>query len=223
MDGNSLTLSAGGNAGGGVEVRMLEGEPMSSPETEELLTHLELGSANLSAEERQSLESLLVSYRNIFDLTSEELGATQLVTNLIDTGDHRPIKQQVCWTPFALRAKVDQLVHEMLDQQVIEPSESPWASPIVLVQKWDEGIRFCVDYGKLSQVTKLDEFPLLRIDDMLDRLAGAQYFFTLDFACGYWRVEMEQSSKEKTAFTTYYGLNQLRKMPFSLVNAPAPF
>jgi hypothetical protein len=73
----------------------------------------------------------------------------------------------------------------MLDQRVIEPSESPWASPIVLVQKRDGGVRFCVDYRKLNRVTKLNEFPLLRIDDTLDLLTGSRLFSTLDLASSY--------------------------------------
>ena len=74
----------------------------------------------------------------------------------------------------------------MLDQRVIEPSSSPWASPIVLVQKKDGGVRFCVDYRRLNSLTKLDEFPLPCIDDTLDLLTGQKYFTTLDLAAGDW-------------------------------------
>ena len=75
-------------------------------------------------------------------------------------------------TPFALRNKVDEMVQEMLTQEVIQPSQSPWASPIVLVKKKDGGIRFCVEYRQLNQVTKLDVFPLphIAIDDTLELL-----------------------------------------------------
>ena len=97
------------------------------------------------------------------------------MTHTINSGEHAPIRQPVRRTPFALWAKVEEMVTEMLDQGVIELSTSPWASPIVLVKKKDGGIRFCVDYRKLNRVTKLDEFPLPHIDDTLDMLAGTQY------------------------------------------------
>ena len=118
---------------------------------------------------------------------------------------------------------MDELVEEMLNQGVVEASESPWASPIVLVQKKDGGVWFCIDYRKLNQITKLDEFPLPRIDDTLDLLASSCHFSAPDLASGYWQVVMDPDSKEKTAFTTYAGLYQFKKMPFGLVNAPATF
>ena len=81
----------------------------------------------------------------------------------------------------------------------------------------------CVSACKLNKNTKLDEFPLPRIDDTLDLLAGARYFTTLDLASCYWQVPVEQSSQEKTAFITHSGLYEFRKMPFGLVNAPDTF
>ena len=97
--------------------------------------------------------------------------------------------------PITLRDQVEQMVGEMLSQDIIIPSASPWASPVVLVRKKDGGMRFCVDYRKLNSVTILDEFPLLRIDDTLDLLSGATYFTTLDLASGYWQVPMEKYSQ----------------------------
>ena len=179
--------------------------------------------SHLVKDDRESLQSLLSSYSDVFALDPSELGTTELVTHPINTGQHLPIKQPLRRTPFALRNKVEELVDDMLKQGVIEPSASPWASPIVLVQKKDGGIRFCVDYRKLNQITKLDEFPLPRIDDTLDILNGSKYFSALDLASGYWQVAMDEDSKEKTAFTTFAGLYQFRKMPFGLVNAPATF
>ena len=167
---------------------------------------------HLSPAEEEQLKEMIRKYSDVFALDARELGTTTLVQHVITTGDHTPVRQPARRMPFSLRSDVDRIVGEMLVQGVIEPSSSPWASPVVLVKK-DGGVRFCVDYRRLNHVTKLDEFPLPRIDDTLD-LAGARYFTTLDLASGYWQVAMDPSSQEKTAFATYSGLYGFCKMPF---------
>ena len=188
-----------------------------------VLRALDLSISHLTSTQQQQLRALLQRHCDVFALDSRELGTASIVTHVIDTGNHAPIRQPVRRTPFALRAKVDELVADMLDQGVVQPSSSPWASPIVLVQKKDGSTRFCVDYRKLNQISKLDEFPLPRIDDTLDLLAGTRYFTTLDLASGFWQVSMDKASQEKTAFTTHAGLYEFQKMPFGLANAPATF
>ena len=115
------------------------------------------------------------------------------------------------------------MVMDMLKRGIVRPSDSPWSSPIVLVAKKDGDLRFCVDYRKLNSITKMDAYPMPRIDDALDRLSQTQYFSTLDFASGYWQVKMSPESAEKTAFRTPDGLCEFSVMPFGLCNALATF
>ena len=111
----------------------------------------------------------------------------------------------------------------MLAQDIIEPSESPWSSPIVLVKKKDGSVRFCSDLRLVNLHTLKDAYPLPNIADCLDSLGGCVYFSTLDLASGYWQVEIEECDRPKTAFVTHKGLFQYKVLPFGLTNAPATF
>ena len=184
---------------------------------------LRLENTDLPQEELNQLRSLVEEFGELFALDSSELGSTSVVTHEINTGEHCPVRQHPRRVPFSLRGKVCELIKDMLDQGVVVPSASPWASPIVLVAKKDGSTRFCMDYRKLNAVTKLDVYPLPRIDDSLDLLADAKFFTSLDLASGYWQVGMREESREKTAFTTHAGLFEFTVMPFGLCNAPATF
>ena len=166
---------------------------------------------------------MVEDYHDVFSLNDGERGETDLVEMDINTGESAPTRQTARRLPFAVRQEVAQQLKEMQDSNVIQPSNSPWASPIVLVRKKDGTLRICVDYRKLNSITKSDKFPLPRIDDLLDQLGKSKYFSTLDLAAGFWQIRMSNSSKEKTAFITQNGLFEFQVMPFGLTNAPAVF
>ena len=174
-------------------------------------------------EEKPMLQELLEECHEAFSLEEGERGETDLVQLQIDTGDAQPKRQPVRRIPFAVRQEVAKHLREMQEAGVIQPSNSPWASPIVLVKKKDGSLRFCIDYRQLNSVTKADNFPLPRIDDLLDQLGKSQYFSTLDLATGYWQIRVHPESQEKTAFVTHQGLYQFQVMPFGLCNGPAVF
>ena len=220
-----------------VEVVTLEDEPSGvSIETNNILslsvgqntermrklcTALRLSETPVKLEERDALAMLIARYQDVFALEGGELGVTHLTEHRIETEGAEPIKQYARRIPHLLRAKVNELVNDMLQREVITPSNSPWSSPIVLVRKKDGTYRFCVDYRRLNAVTKTEVYPLPRIDDYLDALSGAKYFTTLDLASGFWQVAMEEGSADKTTFVTHEGAYKFKVMPFGLKNAPA--
>ena len=111
----------------------------------------------------------------------------------------------------------------MQKQRVITNSNSQWANSVVLVAKKDGSTRFCVDYRKLNAITKLDSFPLPRVDDSLDLLANTMYFSSFDLASGHWQIGMAPDSQQKTAFCSHSGHYEFTVMRFGLCNAPATF
>ena len=178
---------------------------------------------DLTIEEKDQLFKLLQAYSNIFAQHTADFGRTGRIKHRIDTGDAQPIRQPFRRTPPNRREDMARLLAEMSEKSVIQPSTSPWASPVVLVRKKDGSPQFCIDYRKVNAVTRKDAYPLPRIDDTLDTLSGSQWFSTLDLISGYWQVEVDPQDKPKTAFTTPEGLFKFNVMPFGLCNAPATF
>jgi hypothetical protein len=179
--------------------------------------------ADIDQSEKAQLVELIKAHLAVFQLSPSDPGHCGLVKHQIFTPGCPPIRQMAYRVPVIQREKIREHIQKMLEQDVIRPSCSPWASPVVMVKKKDGTDRFCVDYRKLNAVTKKDVYPLPRIDDILDSLGKSRYFTNLDLASGYWQIEMEEGHKEKTAFTTIAGLYEFNVLPFGLCNAPATF
>lgn len=130
------------------------------------------------------MSTLLVLLFYIFAPNTDPRGCTTAVKHSISkTGS--PIPQPISWLPEALKATVHTEVQQMLDNNIIRPSASPWSSPVGMLRKKNGSWCFCVDYRKLNSAHQ-NAYPLLRIDATLDTLAGRQYFTTVDLASGYW-------------------------------------
>ena len=190
---------------------------------EHIKTLSEESMVHLNENQQGKVKNLLLRYSTSFATSKTDLGETKLVQHKINTGDSAPIKLPLRRPPLTSREVMNEEVDQMLKHGLIQPSTSPWSSPVVLVKKKDNSVRFCVDYRRLNEITRKDSYPLPRIDDSLDALGGSKWFSTLDLASGYWQVKMHPEDAEKTAFATPQGLFEFTVMPFGLVNAPATF
>ncbi|PPQ97535.1 hypothetical protein CVT26_002411 [Gymnopilus dilepis] len=136
--------------------------------------------------------------------------------------NQKPIALPMYGTSPAKRKVIDEQLDKWFEQDVIEPSNSPWGAPVVIAYRNGKP-RFCVDYRKLNAVTTPDEFPLPRQSEILASLSGANVLSSLDALSGFTQLEMDEEHREKTAFRTHRGLFQFKRMPFGLRNGPAIF
>ncbi|XP_068205175.1 uncharacterized protein [Palaemon carinicauda] len=157
------------------------------------------------------------------DLFRDSPGRTSFLCHDIDVGCASPIKQ----SPYRLnpikRDLVEKEIIYMLEYDLIQPSVSPWSSPVVLVGKADGKFRMCVDYRKVNAHNKNDSFPLPHIDDCLDQIASAIFITKLDLLKGCWQVLLSDRACKISAFVTPFGLYECRVMPFGMKNAACTF
>lgn len=133
-----------------------------------------------------------------------------------------PIAVPMYGSSPAKRVVINEQLDKWFEQDVIEPSKSPWSAPVVIAYRNGKP-RFCVDYRKLNAVTTPDEFPIPRQSEILSSLSGAQVLSSLDALSGFTQLEMSEEDVEKTAFRTHRGLFQFKRMPFGLRNGPSIF
>ena len=173
--------------------------------------------------QQQQLNALFQEFSDVFSQGVDDLGSTPLLEDTIKTHGP-PLRQPYRRQNLAVRRKEMAQVQQMLASNVIRPSKSSWALPVVMVKKKDGSLRFCVDFRQLKATTGKDTHPMPRIDVLLDALHGAQWFSTLDLKSGRWQVPITESDKAKTAFHTSSGqLYKFNQVPYGLCNAPATF
>lgn len=180
--------------------------------------------SHLPTTQQEPMRLVVAKHQSIFDTTSPSIMKTNNVTHRIPIQPyHQPIQSYPYRKSMMETQLINDQVKDMLGNRIVRPSSSPWSSPVVIIKKKDGSPRFCVDYRRLNLITERDLYPLPRIDDIIDRLTGSQYFSTLDLKAGYWQVPIDEEDKKKTAFVTTDGLFEFNVLPFGLSNAPATF
>lgn len=139
---------------------------------------------HLSRKQISQLKECLNTVPEVWQLEKGQLGNVKGVTHIIDTGDAHPISKPPYRVSPAHRDIIKEHITKMLDDEVIQQSDSPWGTPVVLVNKKEGGVRFCIDYRALNAVTRKDAYPLPRIENLLEALDGAKYFSSFDLKSG---------------------------------------
>jgi len=169
----------------GVPSSDLDASDADLPEHLRVLYLSTLEEADLSSSLASNFRDLLVTHQHVFAKSPTDIGFCDLLQHDIDTGDSAPIRQPPRRPPLASGTAEDDLIAEMLAADVIEPSDSPWASPVCLAKKPDGSYRFCVDYRRVNAVSRKDAYPIPDIQDAFDSLRGATHFATIDLLSGY--------------------------------------
>ena len=171
------------------------------------------------------LQKLLTEYADVFpeDLPNRlppDRGVGHTIP--LEPGQKPPFRPLYRLSPLE-HQEVQTQIKMLLEKGWIEPSVSPFGSPILFVQKKDGSLRMCVDYRAVNKQTEKNRYALPRIDDLLDQLHGSTVFTSLDLAQGYHQIRITPEDVPKTAFRTPIGHFQYRVLPFGLTNAPATF
>ncbi len=179
---------------------------------------------DLSGVDKSYHQRIRAMLRKHESMWSGQLGEITVTEHHIDLKpDARPHKAQPRRAGLKERELIEFEIKKQLEANVIEPTISEWAAPVLFVPKKDGKLRFCIDYRKLNEVTVKDSYPIPRMDDCLDSLGEATIFTGLDAYSGYWQMNVAKKDRHKTAFTCHAGTFQCVRMPFGLTNAPATF
>ena len=180
--------------------------------------------AKLTHVQQSQFIDLIYDHPEVFSLNNEDLGFCDRIRHMIPMTTDKPVYLAHCTIPPQLQGEVNKCLDTWLQQGIIRPSQSPYASQVVIVWKKTGEIHLCVDYHKLNSIMVRDAFPLPKIDKALQAVHSSNWFTSFDLAQGYLQLAMEESNIKKTAFrASSTGLYEFTHIPFGLSNAGSSF
>ena len=186
---------------------------------------ISLNESDLNHEQKSRLYAFIAANRKSFAKDTSELGCTNVHKHRIETGNAPPQRKRPYRVSPHIKQQIDEQVEDMLKNDIIEPSDSFYAAPVVMCKKKDGTYRFAVDYRDLNAVTELINFPLPRIEDVIDSVGEnkSKVFTVLDLRAGFHQIPLDEETKHKTTFVTHSGCYSFKRLPYGLRNAPVAF
>lgn len=179
--------------------------------------------SHLSDDQKTPLIKLLLKFPEAMSFGDHDVGTTSAIKHHIEVTDPKPVSLPVRRLTPNVTEEVDRECRELEEAGIVQKSFSPYSAPIVPIRKPDGKLRLCIDYRQLNRVTKKDKFPLPNLTDLIYSLHGVKYFSSIDLVRGYYQVLMDESSIEKTAFSTPRSHLEFTRLPFGVCNGPATF
>lgn len=206
------------------EICTYEDNSVNATRVKEMFKLLKL--EHLNQEEKCTIENICAKYSDIFYLPGDKLTITNVYKQNISLKDNTtPVYIKPYRLPNSQKTEIKNQINKMLAEGIIEPSNSDWSSPVLLVPKKSENNekkwRLVIDYRKLNNVIQDDKYPLPNISEIIDSLAGSIYFTHLDLNSGYYQIELEPECRKYTAFDS--GQYQMTRMPMGLKTSPSAF
>ena len=185
--------------------------------SKESISDLCLG-VELSREQQNEILGVLGKRKKVF---TDNPGKISTIKHGIHKGDDRPIRCRPYALPYAVRGKIQEEIQEMINTGIVLESDSPYASPMVVVKKKDGSNRICVDFRKLNRITVTDPEPMTTAEDLFQKLGQCQFFSKIALSKGYWQIPVADKDIHKTAFVTGDGCYEFVRMPFGVKNSGA--
>lgn len=189
---------------------------------------ININTDHMTKSQVESIENIVRKFPSLLSQPNEKLTYSTAVIGEIRTNTDTPVYSKFYPYPASLRDEVTKQVKELLDNNIVVPSRSPYNSPVWIVPKksnssGEKQFRLVIDYRKLNSVTISDRYPIPEINEVLAQLGKSKYFSVLDLKSGFHQIPLKPSDREKTAFSINGGKYEFTRLPFGLKNAPSIF